>query len=197
MSNAIAKIERQELGPACAALSVQHFNFAIALYTVPPGVGAPEAAAILAGYTFETKKELTRAANRLVHDPRIITAVEEMARQRLTLDVPMALQTLLEAMADRFSKDRVKSAEAILRRVVPARQEIKVSVEQKDQLQTTLDLLAHMLALGTPINVLQAEFGAGGLVTYTRMLEDRTAKKPQIVDAEFVVLEDDDLGGLL
>jgi hypothetical protein len=193
----VTKLDRNELGPASAALSPQHFNFAVALFTVPPGVGAAEAAAVLAGYTFETKKELTRATNRLACDPRIIAAVEEMARQRLTLDVPQALETLRQAMSDKFSKDQVKSAEAILRRVIPERQEIKVSVEQKDQLQITLDLLAHMLAIGTSPEVLAREFGAGGLVTYTRMLESRNASKPQVVDAEYTVIEEDDLGGLL
>ena len=41
-----------------------------------------------------------------------------------------------------------------------------------------------MLSLNTPVEVLEREFGPGGLIEYRALLEKREAKKP-IIEAEF------------
>ena len=75
------------------------------------------------------KQLVAAASGALAHDPRIIAAVEELARQRLTLDVPQALDTLRSAMSDKFSKDKVRAATALLDRVLPSKQELTVKAE--------------------------------------------------------------------
>lgn len=212
MSNVPAIATPTEIGPAASKLSPIEQRFVYGLvFVVPPGVGANQAAAVLAGYSFPSEKKLKDHAAKLARDPRVIAAVEEMARQRLTLDVPQALDTLRQAMNDKFGKDRVKAAQILLDRVLPTKQEIKVEVEQKDQTQVTLDFLQHMLDIGTPTETLLKEFGPGGLETYSRMLKERAAAKAKIIDGEVIEpepavtlqneptppVDDDDLGDIL
>lgn len=187
MKNVPAILEDVELGPACKQLSGKRLRFAAALvFEVLAGPGAPAAAGKIAGYAESTAKALAR-------DKHIIAAVEELARQRLVLDVPLALNTLRDAMSEKYGRDKVKSAIALLDRVLPTKQEIRVETTVIDRTQQTLDYLAHLIAKGASEQMLLAEFGPGGLERYRTMLAEREAKKQQqqTIDAEYTVIEGD------
>src|SRR5579885_2227335 len=125
--NVPAVLEDIELGPACQKLSGKRLRYVAALvFEVQPGPNAPVAAGKIAGYSDATAKALAR-------DKFIAAAVEELARQRLVLDVPLALDTLRGAMTDKYGKDKVKSAMALLDRVLPTKQEIKVETTVVDR----------------------------------------------------------------
>jgi hypothetical protein len=182
--NLPAVLEDIELGPAAQKLSKKRLHFAAALvFEVPAGPDAVVAAGKIAGYADATAKQLAR-------DKTVAAAVEELARQRLTLDVPIALDTLRSAMTDKYGKDRVKAAQAILDRVVPTKQEIRVEATVVDRQQQTLDYLAHLISKGATEEMLLAEFGPVGLDRYRKALAEREASKAKVIDADFEVVNE-------
>lgn len=180
--------EPMEIGPACQKLTPRQFRFAVALvYEVPPGTSAPEAAAIVSGYSIEDRSRLRSYARKLANNPNIVAAVEELARQRLTLDVPAALDVLRKAMQEQFGKDKVKAAQILLDRVLPVKQELKVTAETSDHTKDAIAHLKHLRELGADRELLIREFGEIGLARWEALLAVREAAKP--IDAEFTVIE--------
>src|ERR1035437_3913114 len=98
----IVPLEQSNLGPACLKLSAKHLRFAFALCTEVSGPDAAEAAYIIAGFPgqAQNRAKFRTAARKLSHSPGIIAALEELGRQRLSLDLPLALETLRSAMSD-------------------------------------------------------------------------------------------------
>ncbi len=180
--NLPAVLEDVELGPACQRLGAKRLRFAAALvFEVTSGKDAAVAAGKIAGYADSTARALAR-------DKHIVAAVEELARQRLTLDVPLALDTLRDAMGERFGKDKVKAAQILLDRVLPTKQEIKVETTVIDRTQQSIDYLAHLIAKGASEEMLLNEFGPAGLERHRKMLEAREKAKP--IDVSFEVIEE-------
>jgi phage terminase small subunit len=178
-NSSLAPLEPAELGPAASRLTSRQLRFAVALVSeVTPGPKAAEAAAIVAGY-----KTASGYAAKLAHDPRIIAAVEELARQRLTLDVPQALDTLRSAMSDKFSKDKVKAAQILLDRVLPTKQELTIKAEPIDRTKAAVEHLRRLQSMGATREMLLAEFGPQGLEHFQELARQKEAFAP--IDVEF------------
>jgi phage terminase small subunit len=176
----LVPLEPAELGPAASKLTSRQLRFAVALVSeVTPGPKAAEAAAIVAGF-----KSGRDYANRLAHDPRIIAAVEELARQRLTLDVPQALDTLRSAMSDKFSKDKVRAATALLDRVIPTKQELTVKAEPIDRTKAAIEHLRRLQDMGASHEMLLRKFGPQGLQHFQELARQQDASR-NVIDVEF------------
>lgn len=187
--------EPMEIGPACQKLTPRQFRFAVALvYEVPPGAGAPEAAATVAGYSTDDRGRLCSYARKLAHSPPLVAAVEELLRQRLTLDAPQALDVLRKAMTDQYGKDKVKAAGMLLDRVLPVKQELKVTAEAVDHTKDAVSHLRRMKELGVTRDVLVREFGEIGLARWEALLAAQEAAKP--IDAEYTVIEREPIAAL-
>ena len=187
-NTALAPLDPMEIGPACQKLTPRQFRFAVAyMFDVAPGTGAAEAAATLAGYEAEPKS-LRAHARKLLSNPNIVAAIEELARQRLTLDVPQALETLRKAMADQYSKDKVKAAGMLLDRVLPTKQELTVKAETVDHTKLAIDHLKHLKELGASRDLLLREFGEIGLARWEELLAQREAAKPPVLEGEFTIV---------
>ncbi len=184
-----ASIEPMEIGPACQKLSPRQFRFAVAyMFDVPPGPGAAEAAATLA-YSGD-RKRLRSYARKLLSNPNVVAAIEELARQRLTLDVPQALETLRQAMADKFGKDKVKAAGMLLDRVLPTKQELTIKAAPIDHTKMALDHLRHMKELGVSRDVLVREFGEIGLARWEELLAQHEAQRAPAIEGEFTIVSE-------
>jgi hypothetical protein len=138
-----APLDQSDLGPACLKLSARHLRFAFALCSEVSGPDAAEAAAIIAGFPGQAqdRTKFRTDARKLSHSPGIIAALEELGRQRLSLDLPLALETLRNAMQDRFGKDKIKAAQVLLDRVLPTKTEVKLTT---DKLDITGSAIAHL-----------------------------------------------------
>jgi hypothetical protein len=179
--------EPSELGPACTKLSARHLRFAFALCNEVAGPDAAMAAAIIAGFPTANQSKLRADARKLSHDPNIVTALEELGRQRLSLDLPLALETLRNAMKDPFSKDRVKAAQILLDRILPTKTEVKVTLDKIDTNGSAIAHLKHLrdvLKIGQP--ALEREFGAEGLIRWTEIEAAQEKAKPITVDYEVI-----------
>jgi hypothetical protein len=168
-------------------LSARHLRFAFALCNEVAGPDAAMAAAIIAGFPTANNPKLRADARKLSHDPNIIAALEELGRQRLSLDLPLALETLRNAMRDPFSKDRVKSAQILLDRILPTKTEVKVTM---DKIDTNGSAIAHLKHLRDVLKIGQAalerEFGVEGLIRWTEIEVAQEKAKPITVDYEVI-----------
>jgi hypothetical protein len=176
--------EPSELGPACMKLSARHLRFAFALINEVSGPDAAEAAAIIAGFPTTNRKTLAR---KLSHDPAIVLALEELGRQRLSLDLPLALSVLRSAMNDKFGKDRIKACQILLDRCLPTKTEVKITT---DKIDTNTSAIAHLKHLRDVLKIGQAalerEFGEEGLIRWTEIEAAQERAKPVVVDYEVI-----------
>jgi hypothetical protein len=156
------------LGPKASLLSKQHLLFALSIaHSDKSGIEAMKEAAANAEITLED-------AASLACDPAIVGAVEELARQRMAFDVPLALQVLRRKMTDKFSKDAVSSAKLVLERAIPSKTEMKVETDKPADTDTALvDYLARLKAIGVGHDQLVQTFGPAGLARLEVILSDR------------------------
>jgi cyanate lyase len=179
--------EPSELGPACMKLSARHLRFAFALCNEVSGPDAAMAAAIVAGFPTTNVAKLKTDARKLSHDPSIVAALEELGRQRLSLDLPLALETLRAAMKDKFGKDKIKAAQILLDRILPTKTEVMVVT---DKIDTNTSAIAHLKHLRDVLKVGQAalelEFGVEGLLRWSAIEAAQEKAKPLVVDYEVI-----------
>lgn len=109
-----------ELGEAMRALSPQQRAFVLAY--VEDGKANNSAAARAAGYgdtspTVEQAKTAAKVAGwRLIHDPRVLAAIRELAQSRLNASAYHAANVLVEIAEDPTHKDRFRAAEMLMNR---------------------------------------------------------------------------------
>jgi hypothetical protein len=167
-------IDPTTVGPAVQRLSAKRQRFVLALCNdVEPGPGAEIAAAAIAGYKGDGIKA---QAARLLHDPAVIEAVIETARQAINLAAPLAVATLKAEMQSGKSADRIKAAAMVLDRFMPAKVAVDVKIETIDHTADAIAHLRHLLALGVSRAALETEFGPQGLAHYEALLLDADRK---------------------
>ena len=128
-----------DLGPAMLALPEQRRRFVIA-YTQSVSGNATEAAR-LAGYS-DSSEGAKVAAHRLLHDERIVAAIQEWTERAVFgRGAYIGIQALIEIAADPEHRDRFKAADSLADRTGFARQtNHQVRVENADT-RHTADLL--------------------------------------------------------
>ncbi len=166
------------VGPKASALSPTKLRFAVAIsHTEKTGMEAMKEAAAAAEISLDD-------ATAYSCDPAVVSAVEELSRQKLAFDVPQALQVLRRKMGDKYSKEAVASAKLILERAIPAKTEQKIETVTTVDTDTALvDFLARLKSFNVSREQLIETFGPAGL----RRLENQLASRA--VPVEGVVID--------
>jgi phage terminase small subunit len=114
--------EREELGPAMRALNLRRRAFVNAMFSVAPGRGAPIRAAIAAGYgtAKSSRASLRVIAYRLVNDPQIQDALQEVGKARFHELFPVALSALEKLLKDKNHKSHGHAVMGVIERLCPA-----------------------------------------------------------------------------
>lgn len=104
-----------KLGPAMRALNERQRQFVLAL--LEQGTTNYTRAAAAAGYG-NNPESLKVQAHRLAHDPRILAALQEEAKARITAGVVMAASSLVQIAEDSNTptRDRLRALEMIMNR---------------------------------------------------------------------------------
>lgn len=158
MANALTNSRRYdpipdspELGDAMRALQPQQRAFVLAY--VEDGKQNNSAAARAAGYgeaspTSEQAKTAAKVAGwRLIHDPKILAAIRELAQTRLSASAFHAANVLVEIAEDVTHKDRFRAAEMLMNRagmIVVNEQKVvhEHRVEKRDSILERIEALA-------------------------------------------------------
>lgn len=156
-------------GPAMQGLSPLMRRFVIA-YCEHPNYDHSQLAQE-AGYSAASKGSLKVTGHRLMHDERVIAAINEEASKRLRGSGLLGISVMMQIAANPAHKDQLKAATALADRTgFHALSEHKVTVDDKRP-QTKAEMIRAIVALGR-------EQG----------LSDEEIKKwtgGEIVDAEF------------
>ena len=121
------------LGPAMLALTPRQRAFVVAMLDLP-GIDHT-AAAERAGYSATSRNSLRVQAHHLLHDEKILDAIQEESRRRLNSSTILAVSVLMEIASNTVlqPKDRLKAAQAILNRTgFNEKTEHHVKVEHRD-----------------------------------------------------------------
>jgi phage terminase small subunit len=163
-----------EFGEAVNKLPQMKRRFVLALIgEVEPGTKAAMEAAEIAGYVAEPGRTLRRIASDLLKDRDVLAALKELGSAEVLAAIPAALATIREIMNEPMSKDRLKAAQLVLDRFMPAPKVIEAKVETINREQVTLDHLRHLITIGAGRDALIREFGELGLARYEKMLLER------------------------
>lgn len=133
--------------------------------------GDPTKAAAVSGFG-GTDLSRRQAVHRLTHDPKVQSAIREVAEARIRAGVLLGASVLVEIASDPLHKQRLKAAEALLDRGgMMLVRETKMTVEHKDpSVEATIariralaegmgmDARPLLLNAGVPQNVVDAEF---------------------------------------
>jgi phage terminase small subunit len=154
------------------ALTENQRNFVFAY--VELGGQEAERAAAAAGYG-GTPGSLAVASHRLMHNPKVLAAIKEVADERLRTGALLGASVLIEIAQNSLHKDRFKAAVELLNRAgLMVVTEHKVTVEHKDP--TTLATIARIRAL------------AAGMGMDAKPLLLSAGVPQHIIDAEFEVI---------
>jgi phage terminase small subunit len=134
-------LDEAKLGPAMLALSERRRAFVIKYLEMGVKANATEAAR-LAGYVDDPTAKVS--AHRLLHDERVIAAIQEEARKRLQAGTLVATAYVLEVITDEKAdpKDRLKASLALMDRGgLPGQSEHQVTVTRKvDRAEVIADI---------------------------------------------------------
>jgi hypothetical protein len=182
-----------EHGEKVQALPAKKRAFVLAFMAETPGPDAALNAALAAGYEDLPGKSLRRQASELLKDKAVIEALKELGCAEVFASIPHALHAIRETLDTVYSKDRLKAAQLVLDRFMPASQKLEIKAEVVDRQQVTLDHLHHLIEIGADHDVLVREFGEMGLQRYTKLLEARKEAVPagDVIDGNFKVIEPD------
>jgi phage terminase small subunit len=174
-------------GPAMTALDDRRRAFIIALYEIPRGTGAQTRAARMAGFGTAKSSALSMAviASQLIHDPRILAALEEEDKRRIRAAAPRAIRALGELIEDGSHKDHMRAIDAVLARTHPITTQHTVTVEHRiDHDAEAVAQLRTLKGLGVVKEKLIEVFGFSGLGRYERMLEAEDIKAGKLIEAK-------------
>lgn len=190
MANALAPVEN--LSEVMAALTPMQRAFVDQLFEVKPGHGHLTRAARAAGYgENSTNETLARIANKLVHNPKVQAAIQEITRKSISRLGPAAVHAIEDIVNDPTGKERLKAARTILEHVAPATQyhqhDVAVTVVNQDK--ETISAIRKMLALGMSREQIETQFGAFGAERYFARIEAEDREKANVIEGEFSVVE--------
>jgi phage terminase small subunit len=167
-------------GPAMAALDDRRRAFVLAMYEVPRGFGAATAAARMAGFGTAQSSALSMAvkASKLMHDPRVLEALQEEDKRRIKACAPRAIRALEMLVEDPTHKGHERALTEILARVHPIETRHTVDVvHHVDHDAEAVAQLRTLKSLGVVRDKLVEIFGFSGLGRYERMLALEEGKK--------------------
>jgi phage terminase small subunit len=168
-------VDAVEFGEAVEKLPQMKRRFCLALIgEVEPGPKAAVEAARLAGYVEEPGRTMRRIASDLLKDRDVLAALKELGSAEVLAAIPVALTAIREILNEPMSKDRLKAAQLVLDRFMPAPKVIEAKVETVNLEQVTLDHLRHLITIGAGRDALVREFGELGLARYEKMLLERS-----------------------
>jgi len=183
-----------ELGPKMQACSERERVFAFAL-----GSGICETAteaAKRAGWVDNGNGSITVTAHRVLHRQRVIEAVEEVCRTQFRNLVPLVITAAKRVLENPEHDDHVKMIISLLSRLgYSEKTSVDVNVTGEIAVNHTdaaVEDLRRLKALGVPREKLLEDFGYSGLDQYERLLAERDARAPKIIEhrADEVQAED-------
>jgi phage terminase small subunit len=181
-------------GPAMAALDDRRRAFVLAMYEVPRGFGAATAAARMAGFGTAQSSALSMAvkASKLMHDPRVVEALQEEDKRRIKACAPRAIRALEMLVEDPTHKGHERALTEILARVHPIETRHTVDVvHHLDHDAEAVAQLRMLKSLGVVQEKLVDIFGFSGLGRYERMLALEDAKKGGVtIDATAIEVKE-------
>jgi hypothetical protein len=147
-----------EDGPKMKALPNDRWRaFVLALYEVRPGHGARVKAAKLAGFGCETStpQTMTNIANRLLHDERILEAINEVDGKRIRGIAPRGVYALERLIENPNHRDHARAVGMLLDRVHPAEttHTVKVQHDAAPDFKETAQVLERIALLAAKFNV--------------------------------------------
>ena len=183
-------------GEAMARLDPRRRAFILALYEQPRGHGAATNAARAAGFGTAKSSAMAMAqiASRLMHDDRVIAALEEEDKRRIRRAAPRAIRALERLLENDEHKDHARAIGMTLDRVHPIETRHEVTVTHKiDHDAEAVAELRMLKSLGVAHDKLVEVFGHTGISRYQRMLEGEDAKAdkpaPKLIESAAVELE--------
>ena len=173
-----------ELGPAAQACSERERRFAFLI-----AINACEsatAAAARAGYGKTSRKGLTVTAHELLHRERVAAAVSEFTRNAFRGLEPVCVAKIRRIVENEKHRDHAKVCLSLLSRFgygEQTRTELNVTgTVTVDHTGAALDDLRKLKSLGFSREQLLEIFGSFGLDRYERMLAERDARAPRVID---------------
>jgi hypothetical protein len=139
-------------GPKMKALPNDRWRaFVLALYEVRAGHGARVKAAKLAGFGCETSTPQTMCniANRLMHDERILEAINEVDGKRIRGIAPRGVRALEHLIETPGHRDHARGIAMLLDRVHPAETThfVKVQHDATPNFKDTAQVMARIAEL--------------------------------------------------
>jgi hypothetical protein len=182
-----------ELSAVEAACSPMERRFVHWLMNLPPKHGFRARAARLAGYGKDsTPHVLNSIAQDLLSKQRVIDLISEITRKQIRTSAPEAIAAVREIIADPEHRDRLKAAQTILERIEPTMQRLDVRVQHEtvDRNAEAVAYLRKLKALGVERSKLEEELGYSDLPRYERLLALEDAKKVQVIEADYAVINE-------
>jgi phage terminase small subunit len=175
-----------EIGPKLAACSEKERIFAYAYAT---GIAETAAAAArLAGYSDPGphSNSLRSKAHQVLHRSHVIAAIEEVCRTEFRGLIPLTIAAAKRVLQDPEHDDHVKMIISVLSRLgygEKASVDVNVSGEVAvSHTDAALDDLRRLKTLGLSRDRLLEIFGYSGLDRYERLLAERDARAPKVIE---------------
>jgi hypothetical protein len=157
-----------EYGPCMRVLTARQRAFVEFLILEPPTFGAQTRAARRAGYgtSRTTPPTMAKISSRLVHDEKVLAAINEEARKLLRAGGVEATKALLALVHDNTHKDHARGIAMVLARTDPEieRHDFNVVHKMLDPDAEALEELRALRQLGTARDKLIELFGGNGLL---------------------------------
>ena len=176
-----------DLGPKMQACSERERLFVWHYLTDADGNGAE--AARRAGYS-DAAEGAKVTAHKLLHRDRVISALEEMGRRNFRALLPLAIRANRKLLESEKHPDHARMVQSTLSRLgfgertgVDVNVNGEVTVNHTDQ---ALNDLRVLIGLGVPREKLIETFGFSGLSRYEKMLAERDARAPKLIEGEVV-----------
>jgi hypothetical protein len=174
--------ERESFGEAMAACTPREREFVLHVMQNKPFAEAARLSGC--GTPDSTAETFARIGYRYSHRPRVIEAMKEEAAKQMRTTLPAALKAVKDIIQNPFSKDRARTALAVIERADPTiqKQEIQVTHTINHEAEA-IDQLRTLKALNVARDKLIEVFGCFGL----ERLEKKLAieNKSDVIDADF------------
>jgi phage terminase small subunit len=173
-----------EYGPCMRVLSAQQRAFVEFLILEPPTIGAQTRAARKAGYgkPHTAPTIMAKISSRLVHNEKVLAAINEEARKLLRAGGLEASKALIALLHNPEHKDHARGIAMVLARTDPEieRHDFNVTHTMLDADAEALEELRALRQLGTAREKMLEIFGGNGLLRL-EALEAKQAQQAKVV----------------
>jgi phage terminase small subunit len=179
-----------EYGPAMRALNARQRAFVEFLILEPPTLGAQTRAARRAGYGTgrTTPTNMAKISSQLVHNEKVLAAINEEARKLLRAGGLEATKALIALLHNPDHKDHARAIGMTLARTDPEieRHDFNVTHKILNPDEEALEELRALRELGTGRDKLLELFGGNGLARLEQLEAadvERRAATAKVIDA--------------